>query len=85
MRVQNQLLFPIVNYIKGYQGFASETPLQFGTQYVVNGVVVDIHFSTKNKPTFSLDVKNQPSDPVFVQLFEQYISVISVPADQNVV
>jgi len=84
MRVPNQLLFPIVNYIKGYNGFESESPLQFGTQYVVNGVVIDIHFSTKNKPTFSLDVKNQPADPIFVQLFEQYIGVISVPADQGI-
>jgi len=85
MRVKNNLLFPIVNYIKSYKGFQSECLLQYGTQYVVNGVVIDIHFSTKNKPTFSLDLKNQPSDPVFVQLFEHYINVISEPADQNVV
>lgn len=80
MRIPNNLLFPIVNYIKNYQGFSSESPLQCGTQYVVNGVVIDMHFPTTPKPTFSLDIKNQTADQNFVQLFEKYISVISSPS-----
>lgn len=77
MRIKREHLLPLVNYIKAYDGFEDEGPIQYGTQYVVNKVVVDIHFSTKKPTTFTLDIKNDTADPLFASLLRQYAEGIA--------
>lgn len=83
MRVKKELLLPLVNYLKQHEKFEEETSIQCGTQYVVSGVVIDTHFSTKKKETFSLVVKNETADPEFVEVFNKYMAVIAEPVDPN--
>lgn len=80
MRVKKEQLLLLVNYLKQHEKFEEENSIQCGTQYVVSGVVIDTHFSTKKKDTFSLVVKNETADPKFVEVFNKYLDVISEPA-----
>lgn len=84
MRINRQHELNLVNYIKMHKGYESEKAIQYGVQYVVSGVVLDIHYSEKHKTTFSLTIKNHAADPEFAQLIQNFAEGIAEPANSGI-
>lgn len=74
MRIKREHELQLVNYIKAYKGFKSEKPIDYGVQYNVNDVVLNIHYSEKDKATFAFTIQSINADPVFAQLIENFAS-----------
>ena len=67
------------------QKYEGDKPLQYGTQYIVGGVFVDIHTSAKKKGTFTLDIRNHPTTPDFARQLQEYIDAASEPEDDSAI
>lgn len=83
MRISREHELTLVNYIKAHKGFKSEKLIQYGVQYIVNGVVLDIHYSEKTPKSFSLTIKNTTADSEFARLIENYAKGIEEETSSN--
>ncbi|MGM7282553.1 hypothetical protein ABRY74_12010 [Pseudomonas guariconensis] len=78
MRIKREHELPLVNYIKAHKGFKLEKPIDYGVQYTVSDVVLNFHYSEKDKTTFSLTIQNRTADPEFAQLIENFANGLTV-------
>lgn len=83
MRIKSNFLFEILNFIRTDINYSGSNQLQYGTQYIVGGVFVDIHTSTRKPDTFTLDIKNHPANPDFARQLEEYINFICKPEEDT--
>ncbi|SFV12770.1 hypothetical protein [Pseudomonas sp. OV546] len=85
MRIDSKFLFGVLNFIRTDKKYEGDKPLQYGTQYIVGGVFVDIHTSAKKKGTFTLDIKNHPANPDFARQLQEYIDAACEPEDDSAI
>jgi len=78
MRIKREYELQLVNYIKAHKDFKTEKPIDYGVQYNVNEVMLNFHYSDKDKTTFSFTIQNKNGDPEFAQLIENFASGLAV-------
>ncbi len=78
MRIKREHELQLVNYIKSHKDFKSEKAIQYGVQYNVNEVMLNIHYSEKDKTTFAFTIQNTTADTEFSQLIENFASGIAI-------
>lgn len=84
MRIPKEKLVSLAHYIQTHPQFKSYKEIQYGYQYLIGELIVDIHYSEKKDKPFTFDIKRQNADPELAKMLILFAESLTVDTSPSV-